>query len=214
MKKQKTITEIKEDYHIFIDLQMGKYFRTKNINEFQTENEAKAVLGRIITGWNKYVAANHKKFDKVDKAGVAAWFNSIEIDFEGIPEQETKTVNKMTFQKNENITEQISDKELDLIPYCYIVLNALGYKFERMSEIMSGAQPSEFESELIQWSFKTVRLVNKAVHTKSTNKAENILDKAYYMLLEKMDKPEAKKTLLDLHGHLLDDFNKRKQKKS
>jgi hypothetical protein len=37
MKKQKTIMEIKEDYYLFIDIQMAKYFRKRNINEFETE---------------------------------------------------------------------------------------------------------------------------------------------------------------------------------
>lgn len=212
MKKQKSITEIKEDYHLFIDIQMGKYFRKRNINEFETENEAKIILSQIIAAWNKYVAANHQKHDELDKAGVAAWFNSIEIEFENTHKQESKAGKRSSFLKNENISEKLIDKELDLIHYCYIVLNSMGYKFERMREIISGAQPSGFESELIQWSFKIVMLVNKAVHTKSANKAEDILDEAYYMLLEKMDKPEAKKTLLNLHGHLLDDFNKRKKK--
>lgn len=214
MKKQKTITEIKEDYHLFIDIQMGKYFRKRNIIEFETEKEAKAILGQIIAAWNKYVAAQHQKHDRLDKAGVAAWFNSIEINFGNTHEQESKFGNELPSKNNESIIEQLSDKELDLIPYCYTVLNALGYKFERMREIISGTQPSELESELIQWSFKIVKLVNKAVHTKSASKAEDILDEAYYMILEKMDKPEAKKTLLNLHGHLLKDFNKLKNKRS
>jgi hypothetical protein len=87
----------------------------------------------------------------------------------------------LTFRKNRNIAEHVSDKELDLIPYYYILLNALGYKFDRMREIISGVQPSELESGLIQWSFKIVRLVNKAVHTKSPGKAEDILDEAYHL---------------------------------
>ena len=212
MKKQKTIEEVKEDYHLFIDIQMGKYFRKKNITEFETENEAKFVLGQIISAWNKNVASNHEKHDSFDKSGIVSWFNSIEIEFDNMSEQESKTSNEFTIQKNDYIPGKVSDKELDLIPYCYTVLNAIGYKFERMREIISGAQPSELESELIQWSFKIVRLTNKAVHTKSAGKAEDILDEAYYMLLEKMDKPEAKKALMNLHGHLLKDFKKRKNK--
>jgi hypothetical protein len=213
MKKQKTIEEVKEDYHLFIDIQMGKYFRQKNITEFETENEAKLVLGQIISAWNNYVASNHEKHDSLDKSGIVSWFNSIEIEFDNMSEQESKTSNKFPIQKNDYIPGKVSDKELDLIPYCYTVLNAIGYKFERMREIISGAQPSELESELIQWSFKIVILTNKAVHTKSAGKAEDILDEAYYMLLEKMDKPEAKKALMNLHGHLLKDFKKRKNKR-
>ena len=192
---------------------MGKYFRKRNITEFETENKAKVVLDQIIAAWNKSVATQHQKHDRLDKAGVAAWFNSIEIEFENTHKQESKAGKKLSSLKNENITEKVSDKELDLIPYRYTVLNALGYKFERMREIISGPQPSGLESELIQWSFKIVRLVNKAAATKSANKAEDILDEACYILLEKMDKSEAKKTLLNLHNHVLKDFDKKKDKR-
>ncbi len=213
MKKQKIIEEVKVDYHLFIDIQMGKYFIKNNKKEFDTENEAKVVLSQIIAAWNKYVAAKNQKYDSLDKAGTAAWFNSIEIDFEKDISVKNILSKDSAAKEKESIPELVSDKELDLIPYCYTVLNAMGYKFERMKEIIAGAQPSELESELIQWSFKIVRLVNKAVHTRSANKAEDILDEAYYMLLEKMDKPDARKTLLNLHGHLLDEFNKKKKKK-
>ena len=135
MKKQKTIEEVKEDYHLFIDIQMGKYFRKKNITEFETENEAKFVLGQIISAWNKNVASNHEKHDSFDKSGIVSWFNSIEIEFDNMSEQESKTSNEFTIQKNDYIPGKVSDKELDLIPYCYTVLNAIGYKFERMREI-------------------------------------------------------------------------------
>ena len=214
MKKQKTIIEVKEDYHLFIDIQMGKYFIKNNKKEFDTENEAKVVLSQIIAAWNKYVASNHEHHDKLDKAGVAVWFNSIEIEFDYLYKHGIKVDKDLPSQNIDNIIGQVSDKELDLIPYCYTVLNALGYKFDRMRGIISGVQPSKLESELIQWSFKIVRLVSKAVSTKSANKADDILDKAYYILLEQMDKPDAKKTLLNLHGYLLDDLNKRKNKKS
>jgi hypothetical protein len=40
----------------FIDIQMGKYFRKRNITEFETENKAKVVLDQIIAAWNKSVA--------------------------------------------------------------------------------------------------------------------------------------------------------------
>jgi hypothetical protein len=39
------------------------------------------------------VASNHEHHDKLDKAGLAAWFNSIEIEFENVQEQESDAAN-------------------------------------------------------------------------------------------------------------------------
>jgi hypothetical protein len=214
MNKKKSIEEIKADYHLFVDIQMGKYFKLKNKSEFSNEEEAKKILGAIVEAYNKNIAANHVRLDNSDKTAKVSWFNSIEIDFESDKRnQKSNKKKELSEEKYERAPEAIIDKELDLIPYCYTVLSTLGYKFERMREIISGEQPSEIESELIQWSFKIVRLVNKAVHIKSASKAVDILDEAYYLLLEKMDKPDAKRTLSNLHDFILSDFNKKKRKK-
>jgi hypothetical protein len=79
---KRKLEDIQKDYRLFLDIQMGKYYRKVNRTEFKSEDEAKTVINAVIGAWNKLIAPQKDKHDNLDDAGVVSWFNSIEIDFE------------------------------------------------------------------------------------------------------------------------------------
>ena len=213
----KSIDEIKADYHLFIEIQMGKYFRSINKSEFSDEAEAKFVLDKIINAYNQKIASEHLKLDNLNPAAKTAWFNSIEIDF---TDKSADEMNSEEFAGSDygpgilsDIFPGISDKELDLVPFCWVVLQPLNYKAERFSEIIAGSEPLEIEIELLQWAYKITSLVNKAIYTKSGTKAEVLMDKAYYLACEKVKKKEAKDIILNLQRVLRKEMDKNKKKR-
>jgi hypothetical protein len=214
MKKQKSIEEMKADYHLFIDIQMGKYLRQNNKDEFDSHAEAKDIIGKILTTWNSKIAVEKEKLDTLDVAAKAGWFNSIEIHY-----LQDKT-EKQSSEKPGNIEPStgvmnkifpgISNSELDLIPFCWALLEPLGYKYERMREIIAGSVPAEIEIQLFRWSHEIVSIVNKAVHAKLESKAKDFMDTAYYRACERLENKDAKDIIIKLQKYLLKEIKKNK----
>lgn len=84
MTKQKSVEEIKADYNLFINIQMGKYFKLMNKAEFDSDEEAKRVLGKIVDEYNNSIAGEHARLDQSDLTAKTFWFNSVNIDFEKV----------------------------------------------------------------------------------------------------------------------------------
>lgn len=213
MAKQKSIEEIKADYHLFLDIQMGKYLRINNRNEFETNDEAKKIIGQIIKTWNNKIADQKEKLDRLDKAAKTGWFNSIEIDFNQVEAEQMGPVitgsSINPIGPLDKTSRELLNYQLDLMPFCWIVLEPLGYKYERMREILSGIDSTEIEIELFRWSLEIVNIVNKAVKVKSAIKAEEIMDAAYDLACEKLDKGTAKDAIVQLQIYLLKEIKKK-----
>jgi hypothetical protein len=74
--------EIKADYHLFINIQMGKYLSSKNKSEFSSDEEAIMVMGKIVEAYNQKIASDHLRLDNLNEAAKTSWFNSSgSIDF-------------------------------------------------------------------------------------------------------------------------------------
>jgi len=81
MKLNKSIEKIKADYHLFIDIQVAKYLKSVKQSEFQTEQEAQNILGKVIKAYNRIIAPEHERLDNSTNEAKASWFNSIQIDY-------------------------------------------------------------------------------------------------------------------------------------
>jgi hypothetical protein len=216
MKKQKTIEEMKADYHLFMDIQMGKYLQKNNKNEFDSNDEAKDVIGKIINKWNEKIAVEKEKLDALDEAAKTGWFNSIEIEFNHLVTESLDPVITTGSVKPigliDKIFPELSNSQMELVPYCRAVLEPLGYKYDRMREIIAGIEPTEIEIELFRWAYEIVNIVNRAVKVKSAIKAEEIMDTAYYMACERLDKEAAKNVIIKIQKYLLKEIKKKKKK--
>ncbi|MDR3626151.1 MAG: hypothetical protein P4L45_04930 [Ignavibacteriaceae bacterium] len=197
---------------------MGKYLRIANKNEFETNDEAKKIIGQIIKTWNNKIADQKEKLDTLDEAAKTGWFNSIEIKFDlMVMEKQNPIITAESVSPIglvDKIFPELSDSQLDLIPFCWVFLEPLGYKYERMREVLSGIDSTEIEIELFQWSLEIVNIVNRAVKIKSALMAEEIMDAAYDLACEKLDKGMAKDAILQLQVHLLKEIKKKEKNNS
>jgi hypothetical protein len=216
MKKQKSIEEIKADYHLFIDVQMGKYLGQNNKDEFDSNAEAKDIIGKILTTWNNKIASEKEKLDTLDVAAKTGWFNSIEIQFLQDKTEKQSSGKPGNIEPSTGVMNKIfpglSDRELDLIPFCWALLEPLGYKYERMREIIAGSVPAEIEIQLLRWSHEIVSIVNKAVHAKSESKTEELMDIAYYRACERLENKDAKEIIIKLQKYVLKEIKKKKNR--
>ncbi len=64
----KSIDKVKQDYHLFIDIQMSKYFKSQKKETFDNDAEAKIVLDEIVKAYNDIVASEHLKLDNLNTA--------------------------------------------------------------------------------------------------------------------------------------------------
>ncbi|MCF7859522.1 MAG: hypothetical protein K9N07_09430 [Candidatus Cloacimonetes bacterium] len=168
MKKQKSIEEIKADYHLFIDIQMGKYFKQSNKECFDNDDEANLILGKIVQIWNSKIADNHARLDNSDLSSKSAWFNSVEIDFsnkefdlpedaeltdiyDDIPLKDLKKIDAL-----DEIFYFLPKGAFNLLIFAGPALEAYEYPFERFKELLNGEKPTEIEEDILKWAFDLV----------------------------------------------------------
>lgn len=212
MKKQKLIDEIRADYHLFFDIQIGKYLKQVNKGEFDTQAEAKRIINKIINIWNEKISVEKEKLDTLDKAAKAGWFNSIEIDFINTNIDKYRRVIPAKIKPSNEIMGKVlpglTDSELNLVPFCWTLLEPHGYKYERMRDIIAGSEPLEIEIELIRWAYKIVNTIDKALRAKSVYKAEELINAAYKMACEKLKKETARIAVIKVQGDLTREMKK------
>jgi hypothetical protein len=102
MKLKKSIEEIKNDYHLFIDIQMGKFLKSVNQSEFHSEKEAQNILGKIIEVYNNLIAPEHDRLDNSTVEAKTVWFNSVEINFSNSTQL---TIEKNTLRAKESVID-------------------------------------------------------------------------------------------------------------
>ncbi len=210
MISKEKIEALRESYHLFVDIQMEKYFKENNKNEFDNKTEAEFVVNKIMHKWNTKISPD-AEIDNLDKADKIKLFNSIKIDFKN----DNKTIKNRPKEKSgpTNIFvpgEKNSEKDLEkFIPYSILVLDKLGYKFERLREIfLKKDEPSPVEQELIVWALMIVSLFYKTVISKSNKEKEAKLRKVLRMLEEKLSPEDTQKALEDLQYHFKRDLLK------
>jgi hypothetical protein len=216
MKKQKAIEEMDPDYQLFIDTQLSKYLNQNMKGDFDSDIEAKDIIGKIINTWNNKIIVEKEKLDTLDEAAKTRWFNSIELADQHIKTEkqnpEIPAVIEFPLELISIIFSGHPGSEFELLPFCWTVLHYLGYKHERMQEIISGSEPMEIEIELLRWAYEIINDVNKALHTKSESKAEEFMDVAYYAACERMENENANNTIIKLQEYLSKGIKKKKMK--
>lgn len=171
MKKQKSIEEIKADYHLFFDIQMGKYFKQSNKESFDNDDEANLILGKIVQIWNGKIANDHDRLDNSDLTSKSAWFNSIKIDF-GQTESYIPDTYEIHDNYNDGPFENLKDKKsmeafddvfyflpkgaFNLLIFAGPALEAYEYPVERFKELLNGDEPTEIEKDILTWAFDIV----------------------------------------------------------
>jgi hypothetical protein len=216
MKNKKSKIEMSADLDLFINIQVSNYLLQCNKENFDDAIEEEYVTSLIIDVWDDIVSQETEKLNTLDDAAKTEWFNSLEIEFDRedtenrIPLIKDGSINPYNLE--DRIFPDLSESQLDLIPYCWVVLEPIGYKYQRFKDIVAGVDPAEIEIELFRWSYEIVSYVNDSVRAKSRKMAEEIIYDAHGMACEKMDEGAADETILLLQMHLLREAKRKKRK--
>jgi hypothetical protein len=195
----KSIEEIKADYHLFIDIQMGKYLKGANKSEFTDKFEANLVLGKIVEAYNNKIASDHRRLDNSDTQAKAAWFNSIEIDFKK-PVSRKSTGGKESLRSSpEEISGDLSGRFPFLPPgstgillFIPPALEAYGLPFERFKSLLLGkAECTEIEEDIMLWAVGIAANVMGSVLERSSKVRAKFYRQALKIAEERLGRTES-----------------------
>ncbi len=221
----KSIEEIKADYQLFIDIQLGKYLKQTGKSEFSNHEEAGFVMNKIGEAYNKEVAAEHLRLDNLNKEAKTTWFNSIEIDFNE-KENDYSEFIEIVNSDFEKISEGLADTfpflpegALTVLIFSGPALGAYGLPFERFKKLLIGEdEPTEIEEDALQWAFDMSLAVMGSVVEVSKAKRKQCLIDAVQIAAEELDEELAIEVVGEIAADMIEVFGeepppKKKKKK-
>lgn len=219
---KKSIEEIKADYHLFIDIQMGKYLKSVNRGEFNSDAEAKNVLDKIIETYNKLISPEHDRLDNSITEAKASWFNSIQIDYPS-PASVSHTINyKNKLQETSLEAIELYDELFSFLPpgnFVFLLLavpalEAYGYPFQRLSKLLDGETPSAIEKDILRWAYTiTLYLMSAFIEKKETDK-KKALSYAIEIVNKELDEISTQKVISEINANIKEHFAFAKKRKA
>ena len=188
--------KIKEDYHLFIDVQIGKYFKQTGKNEFSSEGEVKTVLAKIIEVYNNLIAPEHERLHHSTTEAKTAWFNTIHVNFSNT---------KYNYEKSQYTVENVivnllspNDMMLSFLPkdaslimmFAGPALDAYGLPFERFQSLAAGAEITANEKRMFRWVFDLTKCVSVAYSTRGKKLKEQFMAHAVRIAQQELN-PES-----------------------
>jgi hypothetical protein len=228
MKLNKSIEEIKNDYHLFIDIQMGKYLKTVNRSEFNSEDEAKNILSKIIEAYNNFIAPEHDRLDNSPIDAKTAWFNSVEISFSpSIPAAKYEQDTKDTLLTMENVVASY-DEMFPFLPkgavlfllFASPALEGYGYSIERFKKLLNGEKPTDIEKNILQWAYDVTAILSVAHKEKKASAKDKYYLKSLQIAKLELDADTARRVVAEIYTNIEEHFadlkkdkNKKQKKK-
>jgi hypothetical protein len=214
MTRQKTIEEMNAGYKLFLDIQMGKYLKSMNKAEFDSDEEAANVIKKIVNEWNNSIADKHAMLDNSDLTAKTSWFNSVNIDFK--KSAGMKTMPGTTKEIQEETKEMISHYN-EIFPYlpegavllllfAGPAMEAYGYPLERFNKLVNGEEPTEIEIDLLRWAYDIALLSMSAFMEKIKSKKKKYLEKSIDIAAEELDKETALGVVHDIYENIEEHF--------
>lgn len=222
-----SIEQIKADYHLFIDIQMGKYLKSVNRSEFNSDAEAKNILDKIIESYNKQIAPEHDRLDNSTNEAKAAWFNSIQIDFHFSGSDSNSLNYKSKLKETTPEVIKFYDKVFPFLPPGNILfvllavpaLEAYGYPYQRFSKLLEGEKPSAIEKDILRWGYTiTLYLMSAFIEKKEADK-KKALSYAIETANKELDELTTQKVISEINDNINEHFasmrkSKNKKKKN
>lgn len=214
MKNQPNFESITSDYHLFVDIQMGKYFNSVNKKEFSNEEEAKTIIGIILQTWNNKIAYQHKRLDTSTIEAKTAWFNSVDIDFRNKTNVKEPKSGKPNIREATHEMIGYYDDLFPFLPEGAVIfllfagpaLEAYGYSLERFNKIIDGEKPAEIEKELLSWAYDITFGVMSAYLEKTFEKRDLILSASVKIAEEELDKKNAEEVVKKIYSNIEQHF--------
>ena len=217
----KSIEEIKADYHLFINIQMGKYLKSFNRSEFNSDAEAKNVMDKIIETYNKLIAPEHDRLDHSTNEAKAAWFNSIQINFLSYVSGSNSLDYKSKLKETTPELLKLYDQIFPFLPPGNILfvllavpaLEAYGYPYQRFSKLLDGENPSEIEKDILRWAYTiTLYLMSAFIEKKEADK-KKALSYALETANKELDEKTSKKVIDEINANINEHFASMKKGK-
>ncbi len=222
----RTIKEIKEDYNLFIDIQINKYLKSVDKTEFSDEQEATLVLRRIFYTYNVTIADEHLKLTNLNREAKEKWFESIEIDFDQDNDDDISEFED--YDEFEEATESFYERfpflpEGSIVALLFVgpALEAYGMPFERFNTLLRGEDEcTEIEEDLLIWAFDLTLTIMEAVAERNKKKKEKILNEAFIIAQQELNKEDSRKVInaivkdiKEFEGVFIEEEQKNKKKK-
>lgn len=209
------LEEIKTDYHLFIDIQMGKYLKSTHKSEFSSDEEAKFVIGRILQTWNDKIAHQHLRLDNSSIESKTSWFNSIDINYQ---EKIDSTVTSNFNPDIRKVSMQMVNHYNDLFPFlpknsvmflffAGPALEAYGYSLERFNKLIDGQTPTEIEKDLLQWAYDISFGAMVAYLEKNNSVKDKLLSKTIRIAKEELDQQTAINVVAKIYSSIEEHFS-------
>jgi hypothetical protein len=222
----RTIKEIKEDYNLFIDIQINKYLKSVDKTEFSDEQEATLVLRRIFYTYNVTIADEHLKLTNLNREAKEKWFESIEIDFDQDNDDDISEFED--YDEFEEATESFYERfpflpEGSIVALLFVgpALEAYGMPFERFNTLLRGEDEcTEIEEDLLIWAFDLTLTIMEAVAERNKKKKEKIFNEAFIIAQQELNKEDSRKVInaivkdiKEFEGVFIEEEQKNKKKK-
>jgi len=222
----RTIKEIKEDYNLFIDIQINKYLKSVDKTEFSDEQEATLVLRRIFYTYNVTIADEHLKLTNLNREAKEKWFESIEIDFDQDNDDDISEFED--YDEFEEATESFYERfpflpEGSIVALLFVgpALEAYGMPFERFNTLLRGEDEcTEIEEDLLIWAFDLTLTIMEAVAERNKKKKEKIFNEAFIIAQQELNKEDSRKVInaivkdiKEFEGVFIEEVQKNKKKK-
>lgn len=219
----KSIEEIKADYHLFLDIQMDRYLQSRNKSEFSNEEEAECVLKKIVETYNTKIAADHLRLDNLNKEAKIEWFNSVNIDLgtpdilsepEKIIPDTDKTARKL-ISFYDNLFAFLPEGAVLYIINAGPAFEALGYPVERFKKLIEGEEPTEIEKDILEWAYDLGSNAALAAFEKDEFKKQKYLNRAILIAKEELEEESAPGVVAAIYKNFekpFPDFKKQKHK--
>jgi len=199
-----SIEQIKADYHLFLDIQIGKYFKLAKRSDFKSDAEAKIVLRVIIDTYNSQIASQHLRLDNSSTEAKTAWFNSVEIEFKNINNKVDQ------YSKEYDITLDRYDNQFDFLPpgaitklmFAGPALEAYGYNFQRFKEVLDGSPVSDIEKHILLWAYNLVSEVFLSYNSKNIKKKGHHIANATSICMEELDTNKADSVVQEIYSNI------------
>ncbi len=208
----KSIEQIKEDYHLFIDIQMEKYFKLAGKKAFDNDAEAKLVLDEIAKVYNEKVASEHLKLDNLNAVAKNNWFNKIEIDFKKLLSEMNEFEEEFDIQIDEvskqfdKIFYYLPKGSMQVVIFGGPALDAFGLPVERFEALVNGEKATDIEKDLIEWAFEVTLNVMDAYFSKSKNKKQKSMEEAVGIAMEYLDDDLSGKVVETIFNNITEAF--------
>jgi len=204
----KTIDNIKQDYNLFIEIQVNKYLMKCGKDDFDSDQEVHSVLDKMINVYNEKIAGEHLRLDNLNGSAKVAWFKSIDIDFNNI-QDEKEEINDFSDEDFKDALETLDDRlnflpkgSLGVLLFGLPLLNAYGFPFERFKSIILGESPKDFEQDLLDWMFDTTVSIMGSIFEKTKTERKKKYEDALDIAQDFLSESVAEQAVKEIHDNI------------